>query len=77
MFPDITTSFGIQIAVAAGATVIATSSSDEKLAIAKKLGAKHVINYSKEKNWDEEVLKIVCSPPSLVTPVPILTKAGC
>ncbi|KAJ7581416.1 hypothetical protein C8J56DRAFT_1029624 [Mycena floridula] len=50
--------FGLQMAVASGATVIATSSSDEKLEIAKKLGAKHVINYKKTLNWDEEVLKI-------------------
>ena len=51
--------FGLQLAVAAGAVVIATSSSDEKLEIAKKLGAKHLINYKKVPNWDEEVLKIV------------------
>jgi len=49
----------LQFAVAAGATVIATSSSDEKLKIASKLGAKHVINYNKTPNWDEEVKKIV------------------
>jgi NADPH:quinone reductase-like Zn-dependent oxidoreductase len=39
--------FGLQIARAAGATVICTSSSDEKLARAKALGATHVINYKK------------------------------
>ncbi|OSD00032.1 NAD-P-binding protein [Trametes coccinea BRFM310] len=50
--------FGLQLAVASGATVIATSSSDEKLAIAKKLGAAYTINYKKTPNWDEEVLKI-------------------
>ncbi|KAI0758950.1 NAD-P-binding protein [Fomes fomentarius] len=50
--------FGLQIAVASGATVIATSSSDEKLQIAKKLGAAHVINYKKTPDWDKEVLKI-------------------
>ncbi|KAF9450642.1 NAD(P)-binding protein [Macrolepiota fuliginosa MF-IS2] len=50
--------WGLQIAVAAGAIVIATSSSDEKLAIATKLGAKHVINYNKTPNWDQEILKI-------------------
>ncbi|EAU87971.1 alcohol dehydrogenase superfamily protein [Coprinopsis cinerea okayama7 len=50
--------FGLQLAVASGATVIATSSSDEKLKIAKKLGAHHVINYNKTPNWDEEVKKI-------------------
>ncbi|KAF4619868.1 hypothetical protein D9613_004995 [Agrocybe pediades] len=50
--------FALQFAVAAGATVIATSSSDEKLKIATKLGAKHVINYKTTPNWDEEVQKI-------------------
>lgn len=50
--------FGLQFAVASGATVIATSSSDEKLEIAKKLGAAHVVNYKRTPNWDEEVLKI-------------------
>ncbi|TBU38096.1 NAD(P)-binding protein [Dichomitus squalens] len=50
--------FGLQIAVASGATVIATSSSDKKLETAKKLGAKYVINYKKTPNWEEEVLKI-------------------
>ncbi|KAJ7034455.1 alcohol dehydrogenase superfamily protein [Mycena alexandri] len=50
--------FALQFAVASGATVIATSSSDEKLSVATKLGAKHVINYKKTPNWDEEVLKL-------------------
>ncbi|KAJ7131178.1 alcohol dehydrogenase [Mycena epipterygia] len=50
--------FALQFAVASGATVIATSSSDEKLKIATKLGAKHVINYKKTPKWDEEVLKL-------------------
>ncbi|KAG6847531.1 hypothetical protein H0H93_007554 [Arthromyces matolae] len=50
--------FGLQLAVAAGAVVIATSSSDEKLKIASKLGAKHVINYKTHPNWEEEVLRI-------------------
>ncbi|PCH34501.1 NAD(P)-binding protein [Wolfiporia cocos MD-104 SS10] len=50
--------FGLQFAVASGATVIATSSSDKKLEIAKKLGAKHLINYKKTPDWEKEVLKI-------------------
>ncbi|KAJ7731792.1 hypothetical protein DFH07DRAFT_871112 [Mycena maculata] len=50
--------FGLQFAVATGATVIATSSSDEKLKAAAKLGAKHVINYRTTLNWGEEVLKL-------------------
>ena len=50
--------FGLQLAVASGATVIATSSSDKKLEIAKKLGATHVINYKTTPDWDQEVLKL-------------------
>ncbi|KAJ7776490.1 hypothetical protein DFH07DRAFT_865695 [Mycena maculata] len=52
------TSFALQFAIASGATVIATSSSDEKLKIATKLGAKHAINYNTTPDWDEEVLKL-------------------
>lgn len=52
-------SFALQFAVASGAIVIATSSSDDKLEIARRLGAKHVINYRKNPNWDDEVMKIV------------------
>lgn len=47
-----------QFAAAAGATVIATSSSDEKLELAKKLGAKHLINYRTRPDWATEVLTI-------------------
>ncbi|KZS99977.1 NAD-P-binding protein [Laetiporus sulphureus 93-53] len=50
--------FGLQFAVASGATVIATSSSDQKLEIAAKLGAHHLINYNKTPDWDKEVMKI-------------------
>ncbi|KZP33093.1 NAD(P)-binding protein [Athelia psychrophila] len=50
--------FALQIAVASGATVIVTSSSDSKLELAKKLGAQHVINYNKTADWDKEVLRI-------------------
>jgi NADPH:quinone reductase-like Zn-dependent oxidoreductase len=50
--------FALQIASATGAIVIATSSSDDKLQVAKKLGAKHLINYKKTPDWEEEVLKI-------------------
>ncbi|KAF9484186.1 NAD(P)-binding protein [Pholiota conissans] len=50
--------FGLQFAVAAGATVIATSSSNEKLKIAQEYGAKHLINYKETPDWDQEVLKI-------------------
>ena len=40
-----------------GATVIATSSSDQKLGIAKPLGAKQLINYSKHPDWATKVLE--------------------
>ncbi|KAJ7500612.1 hypothetical protein B0H11DRAFT_2378564 [Mycena galericulata] len=50
--------FALQFAVASGATVISLSSSDEKLNAAKKLGAKHTINYKTYPKWDEEVLKL-------------------
>ncbi|KAL2061340.1 hypothetical protein VTL71DRAFT_7613 [Oculimacula yallundae] len=51
----------IQIAKAAGATVIATASSSKKLSIAKRFGADACINYSSEKGnekWTDEVLKV-------------------
>jgi NADPH:quinone reductase-like Zn-dependent oxidoreductase len=38
--------------------VIATSSSDEKLDIAKSLGATHVINYKKDPEWAGEVRRL-------------------
>lgn len=45
----------LQLAKMAGATVIITSSSDEKLERAKKLGADHTINYKTHENWSKEV----------------------
>jgi NADPH:quinone reductase-like Zn-dependent oxidoreductase len=51
-------SFALQLARAAGATVIATSSSDEKLARARSLGASHGINYTTTPDWDEEVVRL-------------------
>lgn len=45
--------FALQFAKMAGATVIATSSSDEKLARLKAMGADHVINYRQDTNWGE------------------------
>ncbi|KAK7045453.1 hypothetical protein VNI00_007706 [Paramarasmius palmivorus] len=50
--------FALQFAVAIGATVILTSSSDEKLEIGKKYGAKHTINYKKTPDWEKEVMNI-------------------
>lgn len=43
--------FALQFAKMAGAKVIATSSSDEKLKRLKAMGADHVINYKKEPKW--------------------------
>ena len=43
--------FALQFAKAMGATVIATSSSDEKLERLKALGADHLINYRSEPKW--------------------------
>jgi len=43
--------FGLQIAKSAGAKVIITSSSDEKLERARKLGADEVINYKTTPEW--------------------------
>lgn len=50
--------FGIQIASALGARVIVTSSSDEKLARGKKLGAHDGINYVKTPEWEKEALAL-------------------
>lgn len=50
--------FALQFAKMAGATVIATSSSDEKLAKLKAMGADHVINYKKTPQWGETAREI-------------------
>ena len=46
----------VQLAKLAGAKVIATGSSDEKLAFARKLGADAAINYT-EANWPAKVIE--------------------
>lgn len=48
----------LQIAKAAGATVIATSSSDDKLERVKALGADHVINYRTTPEWGAEAAQL-------------------
>ena len=50
--------FALMFARAAGARVIATSSSDEKLQRAKALGASDGINYKATPDWDTEVLRL-------------------
>lgn len=47
----------LQFAVAAGANVIATSSSDEKCEMLKKLGATTTINYKTTPEWGEAAKK--------------------
>jgi NADPH:quinone reductase-like Zn-dependent oxidoreductase len=47
--------FALQLARAAGARVIATTSSDEKAASLTQLGASDVINYVATPDWGEEV----------------------
>jgi NADPH:quinone reductase-like Zn-dependent oxidoreductase len=50
--------FALQFARLAGATVIVTSSSDEKLHRAMELGATEGINYSEMPDWDVAVQRI-------------------
>jgi NADPH:quinone reductase-like Zn-dependent oxidoreductase len=50
--------FALQLAVAGGLRVIITSSSDEKLARAKALGAHELINYKTNPKWDAEARKL-------------------
>jgi NADPH:quinone reductase-like Zn-dependent oxidoreductase len=50
--------FALQFAKLAGARVILTSSSDEKLARAKALGADELINYKTTPEWDRRVQEL-------------------
>lgn len=49
--------WALKIAKAAGARVAITSSSDEKLELARKLGADITINYSTHPDWEAELMK--------------------
>jgi NADPH:quinone reductase-like Zn-dependent oxidoreductase len=49
--------FALQIARAMGATVVATSSSEEKLERLRSLGAAHTINYKSQPEWGRDVAK--------------------
>src|SRR5262245_44239777 len=53
--------FALQFARAAGATVIMTSSSDDKLARGKALGATEGINYGRTPDWEKEVLRLTAN----------------
>jgi len=48
----------LQLAKAMGASVIATSSSDEKLERLKALGADHVVNYRTTEAWGRKVFEL-------------------
>ena len=50
--------FALQFAKMVGATVIATSSSEQKLDRLKAMGADHVINYTRNPNWGSAVLDL-------------------
>jgi NADPH:quinone reductase-like Zn-dependent oxidoreductase len=50
--------FALQFAKMHGARVIITSSSDEKLARARALGADDVINYRQTPEWEKEIFRL-------------------
>jgi len=50
--------FALQFAKMVGAEVILTSSSDEKLARARELGADHLINYRHNPDWHRTAIEI-------------------
>ncbi|MEX5305363.1 NAD(P)-dependent alcohol dehydrogenase [Kocuria sp. CPCC 205258] len=50
--------YATQLAKAVGATVVVTSSSDEKLERVRRLGADHVINYRETPEWGRAVQEL-------------------
>ena len=50
--------FALQFAKMLGARVILTSSSDEKLSVARQLGADETINYKTHAEWDKAVARL-------------------
>ncbi len=50
--------FGLQLGVAAGMRTIVTSSSNEKLAQARALGAHATVNYREQEDWERAVLEL-------------------
>jgi NADPH:quinone reductase-like Zn-dependent oxidoreductase len=51
--------FALQFAVAMGLEAVVTSSSDEKLERAKRMGAAHTVNYRDHPDWGAEVTRLV------------------
>jgi NADPH:quinone reductase-like Zn-dependent oxidoreductase len=58
--------FALQFAKAAGARTIVTSSSEEKLERARRLGADVCVNYATSENWSKEVRAQSGGGPTLV-----------
>jgi NADPH:quinone reductase-like Zn-dependent oxidoreductase len=50
--------FGLQLAKALGASVVLTSSSDEKLERARELGADYTLNYREQPEWSQFVREV-------------------
>ncbi|KAJ5934792.1 alcohol dehydrogenase [Penicillium verhagenii] len=50
--------FAIQIALAAGSTVVATTSSEEKAGKLRAMGVQHVINYVQDRDWGETAKRL-------------------
>ena len=50
--------FGLQFGQLGGATIILTSSSEDKMEQARALGAHHTINYRTQPHWEKQVLEI-------------------
>ena len=50
--------FGLQLARTMGARIILISSSDEKLARAREMGAHQTINYKTDPDWEKKVLEM-------------------
>jgi NADPH:quinone reductase-like Zn-dependent oxidoreductase len=50
--------YALQLAKARGATVILTSSSDEKLEVGRSLGADLLVNYCSTPDWEHEVREL-------------------
>jgi NADPH:quinone reductase-like Zn-dependent oxidoreductase len=50
--------FALQLALASGARVIATTGSESKVGRLRELGATHVINYRRYPDWSQQVLDV-------------------
>lgn len=56
----------LQLAVAAGANVVGTTSNEERAEKLKAIGAKAVNNYTKTENWGEEARKLTQEAGALI-----------